>query len=174
MARGAVCKWQQPVAFYFTEGAVSSQNLQIILKEIVNAFVETGLLPIALVSDQGSSFQSALKTLQENIRGEQIRAGIEISGTSLSVIFDQPHLIKGLRNNFITKNIKMNGKISKWQDIVDVYQTDCKHTIRRLLHKINDEHVIPEKVKKIKVKNCVRVLSKTMAAALSYTAEFCK
>ncbi|XP_063821363.1 uncharacterized protein LOC135071511 [Ostrinia nubilalis] len=178
MARGAVCKWQQPVAFYFTEGAVSSQNLQIILKEIVNAVVETGLLPIALVSDQGSSFQSALKTLQENTRGEQIRAGIEtddtinISGASLSVIFDPPHLIKGLRNNFITKNIKMNGKISKWQDIVDVYQTDCKHTQSRLLHKINDEHVIPEKVKKMKVKNCVRVLSKTMAAALSYTAEF--
>ncbi|XP_037292199.1 uncharacterized protein LOC115454781 [Manduca sexta] len=42
----------------------------------------------------------------------------------------------------------------------------------RLLHKLNDEHVIPEKIKKMKVKNATRVFSKTMAATLSYSAQF--
>lgn len=30
---------------------------------------------------------------------------IEISGQQLSVIYDPPHLLKGLRNNLLTKNM---------------------------------------------------------------------
>lgn len=77
---------------------------------------------------------------------------INIGGMEIGIIFDPPHLIQGIRNNFWTKNIKMNDKLAKWDDIVDVYKTDCKHTKFRMLHKLNDEHVIPEKIKKIKVK----------------------
>lgn len=77
-----------------------------------------------------------------------------INGQKLSIIHDPPHLIKGLRNNFLTKNISFNGVISKWNDIVDVYKTDCNHAQSRLLHKLTDEHVIPEKIKKMKVPNC--------------------
>lgn len=76
---------------------------------------------------------------------------IVINGHTLSVIYDPPHLLKGLRNNFLNKDIKMDGKISKWSDIVEVYNTDCSHAQMRLLHKLNDEHVIPEKIKKMKV-----------------------
>lgn len=65
-----------------------------------------------------------------------------------------------------------NGKISKWNDIVDVYKTDYNHTEARLLHKLNDQHVIPDKIKKMKVKNCVRVFSQTVSAALTYTSKF--
>lgn len=71
---------------------------------------------------------------------------------NLHIIYDPPHLIKGLRNNFLNKDIIENGKISKWRDIVDVYETDCNHTEARLLHKLNDQHVIPEKIKKMKVR----------------------
>lgn len=76
---------------------------------------------------------------------------IHISGFNMSVVYDPPHLIKGLRNNFLTKNIKLDNKIATWSDIVDVYKTDCLHTESRLLHKLNDELVIPEKIKKMKV-----------------------
>lgn len=76
---------------------------------------------------------------------------IIINSHTMSVIYDPPHLLKGLRNNFLTKNIKFGSSISKWSDIVDVYKTDCQHTQMRLLHKLNDEHVIPDKIKKMKV-----------------------
>lgn len=85
---------------------------------------------------------------------------ITINGHSLSVIYDPPHLIKGLRNNFLTKNIKFGGKISKWSDIVDVYKTDCNHAQMRLMHKLTDEHVIPEKIKKMKVSNFIDIRSR--------------
>ncbi|KAJ2937540.1 hypothetical protein O0L34_g19047 [Tuta absoluta] len=178
MLRGAIHKWQQPLVFYFCKGATSAINLKNIIKQIVVAVGDAGLLPICLACDQGTSFQSALKSLQEDTQREQMRSGgklddvISINGHTLSVIFDPPHLLKGLRNNFLNKNIKMDGKISKWSDIVEVYNTDCSHAQMRLLHKLNDEHVIPEKIKKMKVKNCARVLSKTVAAAMNYTAQF--
>lgn len=76
---------------------------------------------------------------------------IAIEGNKLSVIYDPPHLLKGLRDNFLTKNIKLDQKISKWSDIVEVYKADCNHTEMRFLHKLNDEHIIPEKIKKMKV-----------------------
>ncbi|CAH2039559.1 unnamed protein product, partial [Iphiclides podalirius] len=147
MLRGSIYKWQQPLAYYFCKGATSGFQLKTIIKDVVTAVGNTGLLPIAVVCDQGTAFQSALKSLQEDTRREQIRFGEEIddiimiNGHSLSIIHDPPHLIKGLRNNFMMKDIKLENKISKWNDIVDV-------------------------------KNCVRVFSKTVAATLSYTAQF--
>ncbi|XP_041975781.1 uncharacterized protein LOC121730708 [Aricia agestis] len=178
MARGAVHKWQQPLAYYFCEGATSGPELKQIMKLVVTAVAEAGLKPLVLGCDQGTSFQSAIKQLQAETRREQLLNNehpddtIIINENKLSVIFDPSHLIKGIRNNFLTKNIIWKGKISQWKDIIDVYTTDCSHTQTRILHKLNDEHVVPNKIKKMKVKNCVRVLSKSVAAALSYTSQF--
>ncbi|CAK1597648.1 unnamed protein product [Parnassius mnemosyne] len=102
MLRGAVFKWQQLVAFYFCEGATSSLQLKKIIKNIISALTDIGLKPIALVSDQGSSFQSAVNSLLDDTKREQLRAGetvddtIHLNGNSLSVIFDPPHLLKGI------------------------------------------------------------------------------
>ncbi|CAG9782443.1 unnamed protein product [Diatraea saccharalis] len=178
MVRGALHKWQQPVCFYFCEGATSGTVLKNIIKTVVTEVTKTGLLPVALICDQGTSFQSAIKKLKEETKRHQIQMDetyddtIIIENQKISILYDPPHLIKGIRNNFLNKNIKYNGKISKWDDIVDVYNTDCKHAEMRMLHKLNDEHVIPQKIKKMKVKNCTRVLSKTVASALRYTANF--
>ncbi|CAH2062492.1 unnamed protein product, partial [Iphiclides podalirius] len=122
--------------------------------------------------------QSALKSLQQDTRREQILSEDHIDETigighfTLSVIYDPPHLIKGLRNNFLTKNISFSGKRAKWSDIVEVYKTDCQHAESRLLHKLSDEHILPEKIKKMKVKNCVQVLSSTMLYTSSF-AQYC-
>ncbi|XP_049877377.1 uncharacterized protein LOC126374703 [Pectinophora gossypiella] len=178
MLRGAVYKWQQPISFYFCQGATSGVELKIILKDIIAAVVECGLKPIAISCDQGSTFQSTLSSLRQDTRRDQLLADVPPDGTvtindvKLSIIYDPPHLIKGIRNNFLNKNITIDGKISKWSDIVDVYKTDCEHTEARLLHNLTDQHVIPEKIKKMKVKNCVKVFSSTVSAALSYTAKF--
>ncbi|CAG9133341.1 unnamed protein product [Plutella xylostella] len=158
MLRGAVYKWQQPVAFYYCQGATSGMQLKSILKDVISAVVECGLKPIAVICDQGSAFQSAIKSLRDDTKRDQILANqepddtITISGANLSIIYDPSHLIKGIRNNFLNKDIIIDGEISKWRDIMDVYETDCNHTEARLLHKLNDQHVIPDKIKKMKVK----------------------
>lgn len=75
-----------------------------------------------------------------------------------------------MRNNFLTKNIKFSGKIATWQDIVDVYKTDCIHAEARLLHKLTDESVLPEKIKKMKVFiSLIKILHNNSLTYVAYT-----
>lgn len=74
MVKGAICKWQQTIAFYFCHGATPSTEMKKIIKAIVSAVGNTGLIPVALIADQGAAFQSAIKSLQDETRREQILA----------------------------------------------------------------------------------------------------
>ncbi|KAG6461627.1 hypothetical protein O3G_MSEX012752 [Manduca sexta] len=77
MLRGAVYKWQQPIAFYFCKGATSGVELKSILRSVVAAVLECGLKPITLICDQGSAFQSTIKSLKEDTKRGQLLANQE-------------------------------------------------------------------------------------------------
>lgn len=51
---------------------VSYTCVQNILREVVAAVAEAGLIPLALVCDQGSAFQSVIKNLKDETRWMQI------------------------------------------------------------------------------------------------------
>lgn len=68
MLRGICSSWRQSVAYYFCEGTVSAPELQNILKQIVPAVAETGVTPLGLVCDQGSTFRTAIKAIREDTR----------------------------------------------------------------------------------------------------------
>lgn len=78
LLRGSVYKWQQPVAYYFCQGATSGIDLKNIIKDVVAAVIGCGLKPVALVCDQGAAFQSALNKLKEDTKREQILASQEL------------------------------------------------------------------------------------------------
>lgn len=65
MLRGICSSWRQCVAYYFCEGTVSAAELKNIMKQIVSEVGKTGLIPLGLVCDQGSTFRSAIKQLRE-------------------------------------------------------------------------------------------------------------
>ncbi|CAK1598210.1 unnamed protein product, partial [Parnassius mnemosyne] len=178
MLRGICASWRQPVAYYFCQGTTPAATLKHILKDMVKKVFESGLKPLAFICDQGATSQRALKDLQEETKRHCFQNNIKFDGSiligasNLSVIYDPPHLIKGLRNNMLNKNLIFEGKLTKWEDIVDVYNYDCKLGNIRMLPKLSDEHVIPEKIKKMKVKNCTQVFSERVAATMQYTATF--
>ncbi|CAH2108331.1 unnamed protein product [Euphydryas editha] len=175
MIRGVCSSWRQTVAFYFCEGTVSSASLQNILKQLVEQVAQTGLIPLGLVCDQGSTFRSAIKSLREmtiqkrSHQNEKDDGTIIIAGYSLSVFFDPPHLLKGLRNNFLSKNIIWKGKTATWKDIQFIYDLDSKLGHTRTLPKLTAHHVDPDKIKKMKVSVAAQVLSARTAAMLKYT-----
>lgn len=72
MIRGVVTKWRQPIAYYFCEGTTSAATLKTILNEIIEKIAKAGLIPIALVCDQGSTFRTALKMFKEETKGKRI------------------------------------------------------------------------------------------------------
>ncbi|CAG4990188.1 unnamed protein product [Colias eurytheme] len=85
-----------------------------------------------------------------------IRDGtVTICGYNLSVFFDPPHLLKGLRNNFLNKNIIWNGKTAPWKDIQFIYDLDSNWTHKCITY-IN--HVDPNKIKKMKKRDVSNVM----------------
>ncbi|XP_047988467.1 uncharacterized protein LOC125228064 [Leguminivora glycinivorella] len=177
MIRGICSSWRQCISYYFCEGTTSTNEMQEILKQIVAEVAQTGLIPLGLVCDQGSTFRTAIKKFrEETIRYRNDEANTEddgivhIAGHHLSVFYDPPHLLKGLRNNFLNKNIIWEGKRASWKDIQYIYDIDSRLGHTRALPKLTAHHVDPDKIKKMKVSVAAQVFSSRTAAMLNYTA----
>ena len=73
----------------------------------------------------------------------------EVDDVLILHMYDAPHLIKGIRNNFLKKDIKgdfLLGEnqpfIAKWDHVVKAFETDAKiNTDFKLLHKLTDSQV---------------------------------
>lgn len=89
-------------------------------------------------------------------------------------LYDIPHLIKGIRNNFLLKNIvwvcENNMLVGKWEDIEKAYNIDSTSGEIRCLTKISDGHVIKNKIKKMKVSCATQIFSHTMASVMNLMA----
>ncbi|XP_061707301.1 uncharacterized protein LOC133517862 [Cydia pomonella] len=177
MVRGICSSWRQCISYYFCEGTTSTAEMQEILKQTVAEVAQTGLIPLGLVCDQGSTFRTAIKKFrEETIRNCNLEANtkddgtINIAGHNLSIFFDPPHLLKGLRNNFLNKNIIWEGKRASWKDIQFIYDIDNRLGHTRALPKLTAHHVDPDKIKKMKVSVAAQVFSSRTAAMLNYTA----
>lgn len=87
MLRGAVHKWQQPLCFYFCKGATSGVVLKNLIKKIVEAVVDLGLNPIALICDQGAAFQSAINNMKKDTRRDQILQNYNPGRLSIMILY---------------------------------------------------------------------------------------
>lgn len=94
-----------------------------------------------------------------------------IKNINVIPIFDYVHLIKGVRNNLLTKDLDTdinnkynNKKYATWDHIVTTYNIDKESLMKkRQMPKITDRHIIPKLIPKMKVKYATQILSKTVA-----------
>lgn len=101
-------------------------------------------------------------------------AGIEIdiAGGPVIPVFDPPHLLKGLRNNLLTKDLEITREdntkeYASWSHIEMAYDVDIHAcTYNRAMPKLTDQHVKPSKIRKMKVKHAAQVFSRTMSVFL--------
>lgn len=87
---------------------------------------------MATICDQGTNNRQAIKLLLEETRAIFLRRGetpkekiILINNNEIIPLYDPPHPLKGMRNNFMTKNLKyeMNDTIrtAKWEHLQLLY-----------------------------------------------------
>jgi hypothetical protein len=85
------------------------------------------------------------------------------------------HLIKGIRNNFLYKNLIWNNDegtcTAKWKDIENAYMIDGWSGEFSAMPTLTDQHVIPAKINKMKVAFCTQVFTHTVAAAMRLMAK---
>jgi len=185
MICGVVKKYKQPISYTFCTGTTSSHDLSNQIKNVIQAVHETGLHVVASVCDQGATNKAAINMLHHDTRAEALRNNIQFKEEFYNVqcgadilnvvhIYDPPHLLKGVRNNLLNKNVlfTMDGQQmeASWSDITELYELDCKIDDVRMLPRLTAEHVIPNKIKKMKVKCAVQVLSERVASIMSFLA----
>lgn len=133
----------------------------------------------ATISDQDATNRAAIRQFCQQTKVEYRRAGREfrsvgyqLDGREMFLIWDAPHLVKGCRNNMLNNNVQFSLNkldhliffsknirkflvisdskfIASWLDIIKFYKYDCHNF--RICSKITDWHVLPPKIKKIKV-----------------------
>lgn len=175
MVKGVKRNFKQPVAYYFTQ-TLKTTKLKEIINEVITNVQATGLKIIATVCDQSSTNVSAINNLIAEAKQTYLQVGKEwrkdiilINNNEIIPLYDTPHLIKGIRNNLLNKEMiyvhESKIKNVKWEYFQRVFAADRSHGELRLLPKLTIEHIEPEKIKKMRVKNAVQVLSYSMAVA---------
>ena len=99
---------------------------------------------------------------------------ILIHDVEIVPLYDPPHMLKCVRNNLLTKDLefdfeentpKANRKFARWDHVVKAYGMDLyAPRLSRMVPDLTDEHIYPDKIKKMSVKLMMQVFSKKLAS----------
>ncbi|CAH2088734.1 unnamed protein product [Euphydryas editha] len=179
MIRGIVKNSKQPIHYAF---CTPKEILACLIKNIIQELNRRGFIVLALVCDQGTSNTSAINYLIEETRVDYLKRNeilkhsvFEVEGKCVIPLYDVPHLLKGLRNNLITKNLKytMDGqeKLAKWEHIKTLYENSPTYKGLKLIKKLTENHCNKDKIPKMKVKYASQLFSQTVGKTMGYLAE---
>lgn len=183
MLRGITRKWKQPIAYFFTSGAMNSNDLKRNIEEIIKEVHAIGLRIVATVCDQHPVNVTAVNKLYEKTNSlysrqsrENRNFGFEVDGKEVVPLFDPPHLLKGVRNNLLQNNAsfayKKQNQLASWTDIIALYKLDVGDYNTRMCYKLTDGHIFPEKMAKMKVNVAAQVFSHRVSTALRWAVKY--
>lgn len=189
MVKGITKNYKQPIAYTFIKGSTNKFQLCAMIKKIVNSIQETGLKVVATICDQGANNEGAIKLLHEDTRAYCLKNNQHYNEDFYEIqcndhervkiihLYDPPHLLKGIRNNLLQKNLMfmMNdqSKEAQWQHLIDLYNLDSNIDEVKMLPRLTDHHIIPGRIKKMKVKMAAQVFSQRIAALMKFLAGKC-
>lgn len=178
MVKGIKRSFKQPIAYYFTN-SLNKIELKTIIKTVIQQCIKSGLIIVCTVCDQSQTNVGAITELVNDTKASFLRQQkewrsdlIRINGQNIIPLFDTPHLIKGIRNNLITKDliyfIGNEKKYIKWDYYQMVYVADKMYGELRLLNKITEEHINPLKINKMRVKSATQLFSHSVAVVTNH------
>ncbi|CAB3253325.1 unnamed protein product [Arctia plantaginis] len=181
MIRGIYYNYKQAVAYTFCAGSTSKAELAAQIKNIIRKLNSAGFKVMGTICDQGCANVSAINYLIEQTKEKYLKNNIEqrnkvfeIDDEEIIPIYDTPHLLKGIRNNLLTKNLKCKiggeEKTAKWEHVLQLYKEDPAYQGIRLMPKLTDKHVVPEKIAKMKVKCASQLFSQSVSVNMGYLA----
>lgn len=161
MARGLIDNWKQPLAFFVVNNSAGKTNVNIFLDKVLEASFGAGLNVRAVVSDQGSGFQSVCHSKQVTVENPHFKHG----NRKVFFIFDFPHLIKSVRNNLIEKSLWFNGSEVSWNDIRELYNLEKDKGTRAAL-KLSSKHIHPNSFEKMNCRLAMQIFSNSVSSAI--------
>lgn len=94
-----------------------------------------------------------------------------IESREIIPVYDYVHLLKGVRNNLLTKDLDTDItnksineiKYASWDHVILTYEIDKLCFMKRQLPKIMKKHVDPKLIPKMKVKYAAEIFSNTVS-----------
>lgn len=181
MVRGLIKNYKQAIAYTFSASATKGPSLARQIKDVITGIQKAGLIVVATVCDQGTNNCNSIKLLLNETRGHYLRRGetpkentIVVNGQEIIPLYDPPHLLKGIRNNLIKKDLHFlkdgESKTAKWSHLEMLLKENPGYKGVRMIPKLTESHVNPEKMNKMKVKYASQIFSRTIASNMGYLA----
>ena len=164
MLRGLHTKWKQAIAYYLTHTTVSAKDLAELITVCIQKLDGVGLHIRCVVCDQAATNISALRQL--GFREDVPQLTVERIPHVVHVVFDVPHLMKNVRNNFQRYDVEDADRLCSWSHVQSFYDADKVNPIR-LAPRLSDTHFDVSSVTKMRVKYAVQVLSHSVAAGIN-------
>lgn len=162
MVRGLRTKSKQAsiciFAFFFT-----APKLTELISECIDRLCEVGLIVRCIICDQGATNMAAVRNL--GCTGNNLSFTRPCLSQVVYVIYDAPHLLKSVRNNFVKHDVMFDNHTARWKHIAAFYQLDKASSIR-LAPKLTDRHIDFSNQAKTRVCLAAQVLSHSVAAGL--------
>jgi len=183
MIKGITKKFKQPISYTFCESSTKRYDLANQIRNVLKAVHLSGLKVVGTICDQGTTNTAAINILINDTKAFYLRQNQEYNDTFYEIdcgverikvvhLYDPPHLLKGIRNNLLNKNLMFtisgHQREACWKDIVDLYELDSVAQDVKMLPRLTREHVIPGEIKKMKVKNASQVFSHRVSSILSF------
>lgn len=119
MVRGLYSNWKFPLCYFLTNNGVNGEDLYIIIKSSIKEILDIGLLPTALICDQGTQNQKLFSLFGGTVSDPKIN----IYNQTLYLIYDIPHLFKSIRNNLLNGDIQIDEK----KNCIPRYSTNIRN-----------------------------------------------
>lgn len=167
MARGLSANWKQPLCYFFVNSTCPGKKLKELICDVISRLTKIDLKVTAVVSDMGSNNIQLAQILGVTPECPYFHHEHE----KIVYLFDTPHLLKSLRNNFLKHRFEIDGHVASWEFIEKFFNHDQRYPIRAA-PKLTTSHIQPNSFEKMKVKYASQIFSNTVAAGLNVYIRF--
>lgn len=162
MIRGIYSQWKLPIAYFVSQNGVTEESLFSIITKCLEHLKVCGFDPIGITCDLSRTNQKFFKKLGVTVD----QPYFYMHDVKYYALFDVPHLLKCVRNNFIDNDFKLQDKYIKFSDIKKIYDLDIHSSTGRSLPKLTESHLNPNSFEKMNVKLATQLFSHSVAAAI--------
>ena len=165
MLKGISRKWKQVIGYYLLSKQFSKSQINSILQNVFQNCHASNITPVAIVCDMETR-QQALATEILRVNYEKSFFNDKFTENKIFFVFDPPHIMKCLRNNFQSYDIEFKpGKFARWDHIKALWNLECQAKIRLVL-KLSASHIFLGVGQKMKVVLAIQIFSHSVAAAI--------
>jgi hypothetical protein len=183
MLSGITVRWKQVVAFYFTGNSVNGAKFKAIVLDIIEAASQIGFNVLAVTSDMGAANQAMWKAFGIGIsKSKQLCCCPHPfnEGNQLYFLADPPHVLKNLRNFFVSGQLlklpksivdkfSLPSDIVSAEPIIKLYNAQEDEGLDadlRMAPKLTADVIDPKNFAKMNVRIAMVFFSKPVEAAI--------